>query len=119
MTEAPAGVFIVDDHAVVRSGIAAYLNVIDDLTFAGEAPDGVQALRRLTELESSLHVRDLYIDETKIHVMTDPDVVVARVAAPRLATAEEEAAEAATEDGAPAPEGAPAEAPAETEGGSE
>lgn len=52
MTEAPAGVFIVDDHAVVRSGIAAYLNVIDDLTFAGEAPDGVQALRRLTELES-------------------------------------------------------------------
>ena len=52
MTDAPAGVFIVDDHAVVRSGIAAYLNVIDDLTFVGEAPDGVQALRRLTELES-------------------------------------------------------------------
>lgn len=52
MTDAPVGVFIVDDHAVVRSGIAAYLNVIDDLTFVGEAPDGVQALRRLTELES-------------------------------------------------------------------
>jgi DNA-binding NarL/FixJ family response regulator len=52
MTERPAGVFIVDDHTVVRSGIAAYLNVIDDLTFVGEAPDGVQALRRLAELES-------------------------------------------------------------------
>lgn len=52
MSDAPAGVFIVDDHAVVRSGIAAYLNVVDDLTFAGEASDGVQALRRLAELES-------------------------------------------------------------------
>lgn len=52
MTGAPAGVFIVDDHAVVRSGIAAYLNVIDDLTFVGEAPDGAEALRRLAELES-------------------------------------------------------------------
>jgi DNA-binding NarL/FixJ family response regulator len=52
MSDAPVGVFIVDDHAVVRSGIAAYLSVIDDLTFVGEAPDGVQALRRLAELES-------------------------------------------------------------------
>ena len=52
MTDAPVGVFIVDDHAVVRSGIAAYLNVIEDLTFVGEASDGVQALRRLAELES-------------------------------------------------------------------
>jgi DNA-binding NarL/FixJ family response regulator len=52
MTDEPAGVFIVDDHAVVRSGIAAYLRVIDDLTFVGEASDGVQALRRLAELEA-------------------------------------------------------------------
>lgn len=44
--------FIVDDHAVVRSGIAAYLNVVDDLEFAGEASDGAQALRRLAELEA-------------------------------------------------------------------
>jgi DNA-binding NarL/FixJ family response regulator len=52
MTDAPVGVFIVDDHTVVRSGIAAYLNVIDDLIFVGEASDGVEALRRLAELES-------------------------------------------------------------------
>jgi DNA-binding NarL/FixJ family response regulator len=52
MTDAPVGVFIVDDHAVVRSGIAAYLNVIDDFTIVGEASDGVQALRGLAELES-------------------------------------------------------------------
>ena len=43
----------------------------------------------LTQLEQSVHVRDLHIDESKITVMTDPEVVVARVAAPRLATEEE------------------------------
>lgn len=55
MTDAaagPVGVFIVDDHAVVRSGIAAYLHVIDDLTFVGEAADGAEALRRLADLEA-------------------------------------------------------------------
>jgi DNA-binding NarL/FixJ family response regulator len=50
MTEAPVGVFIVDDHAVVRSGLAAYLEFIDDVTLVGQAADGEQALRRLAEL---------------------------------------------------------------------
>src|SRR5512134_193378 len=44
------GVFIVDDHAVVRSGLAAYLEFIDDFVLVGEAADGEQALRRLAEL---------------------------------------------------------------------
>lgn len=48
----------------------------------------------LTQLEQSVHVRDLHIDESKITVMTDPEVVVARVAAPRLAAEEEAAAPA-------------------------
>jgi len=43
-------VFIVDDHAVVRSGLAAYLEFIDDVTLVGQAADGEQALRRLAEL---------------------------------------------------------------------
>jgi DNA-binding NarL/FixJ family response regulator len=47
---ARVGVFIVDDHAVVRRGLAAYLKAIDEFTFAGEAADGEQALRRLAEL---------------------------------------------------------------------
>jgi DNA-binding NarL/FixJ family response regulator len=50
VTDAPIGVFIVDDHAVVRSGLAAYIAVIDDLAFAGEAADGEEAMRRLAEL---------------------------------------------------------------------
>jgi DNA-binding NarL/FixJ family response regulator len=50
MADAPVGVFIVDDHAVVRSGLAAYLELIEDFTCVGEAADGEQALRRLAEL---------------------------------------------------------------------
>ena len=64
----------------------------------------------LTELESSIHVKDLSLDETKVHVMTDGDVVVARVASPRLAAVEEVAA------GVPA-EGAVAGAVTPAEGG--
>jgi DNA-binding NarL/FixJ family response regulator len=50
VTNEQVGVFIVDDHAVVRSGLAAYLEFIDDVTLVGEAADGDQALRRLAEL---------------------------------------------------------------------
>jgi large subunit ribosomal protein L25 len=67
---------------------------------------------RLTELEQSLHVRDLAVDTSKVTVHADPDVVVARVAAPRLAAAEEEAAAAPAEGAAEA--GAGAEPAAET-----
>jgi DNA-binding NarL/FixJ family response regulator len=50
VTDSPVGVLIVDDHAVVRSGLAAYLELIDDFTLVGEAADGEQALRQLAEL---------------------------------------------------------------------
>jgi len=70
----------------------------------------------LEQLESSIHVRDLNIDQSKVTLTTDPDVVVARVAAPRLAAAEEGAA-AAAEGAEAAPEGeAPAAAPKADEG---
>ena len=76
---------------------------------------------RITELEQSLHVRDLHIDQSKLTLQTDEDVVVARVAAPRLAAEAEEAApaegEAAAEGEAPA-EGAAAAPVAEEPSGS-
>jgi len=61
MTEAPVGVFIVDDHAVVRSGLAAYLEFIDDVTLVGQAADGEQALRRLAELASRGSLPDVVL----------------------------------------------------------
>jgi large subunit ribosomal protein L25 len=52
----------------------------------------------LSELDSSLHVKDLILDP-ELHVLTDTEVVVARVASPRTGVeagiAEEEAAAAA------------------------
>jgi NarL family two-component system response regulator LiaR len=37
-------VLIVDDHAVVRSGLAAFLNAFDDLELVGEATSGKEAV---------------------------------------------------------------------------
>ena len=39
-------VLIVDDHPMVRKGLASFLLVMDDLELAGEAKDGLDALRR-------------------------------------------------------------------------
>jgi large subunit ribosomal protein L25 len=66
----------------------------------------------LAQLEQSIHVRDLHIDETKVTVHTDPDVVVARVASPRLA-AEEETPPAAEGEDVEGEGAAPAEGEAE------
>jgi large subunit ribosomal protein L25 len=72
-------------------------------------------ISQITQLEQGIHVRDLRIDETKVTVLSDPDVVVARVAAPRLAAEEEEAAAPAEgEEGAEPGEGATEEQPAAT-----
>jgi large subunit ribosomal protein L25 len=65
---------------------------------------------RLTELEQSLHVRDLDIDESKVTLMSDPDVVLARVAAPRVSGTEAEEGAAAPADGEAAAPAAPAPA---------
>ncbi len=65
----------------------------------------------MTQLDQAVHVRDLHLDTEKVSILSDPDIVLARVAAPRLATEEEEAAAAApAEEGA---EGEAASAPAE------
>lgn len=62
----------------------------------------------LANLEDALHVRDIVVPEN-ITVLTDPDVVVLKIASPRLAVEEGEVPEAAE---APAAAPAEAEAPA-------
>jgi large subunit ribosomal protein L25 len=69
----------------------------------------------LNRFDDAVHVRELPIDLTKVHVMTDAEIVVAKVAAPRLAAAEE-AEEAAAAEAAPAAaEGEAVEAEGEKE----
>jgi DNA-binding NarL/FixJ family response regulator len=59
----PAGltVFLVDDHAIVRSGVRAYLDMIDDITVAGEAATGQQALGRIAVLEPAGELPDVVL----------------------------------------------------------
>ena len=53
--------FLVDDHAIVRSGVRAYLDLIDDITVAGEAGNGQQALDRIAVLEPAGDLPDVVL----------------------------------------------------------
>jgi NarL family two-component system response regulator LiaR len=55
----PIRVMIVDDHAVVRSGLSAFLMVYDDLDFVGEASSGEEAVRRCKDLRPDVVLMDL------------------------------------------------------------
>ena len=52
-------ILIVDDHAVVRSGLSAFLMVFDDLEFVGEASSGEEALRICKEVHPDVVLMDL------------------------------------------------------------
>jgi NarL family two-component system response regulator LiaR len=52
-------VLIVDDHAVVREGLRAFLQLQDGIAVAGEAADGVQALEQARMLEPDVILMDL------------------------------------------------------------
>lgn len=57
-------VMIVDDHALVREGIAAFLKMSDDIEVVGEAADGIEAIEGVKKL--------------------NPDIVLMDIAMPRL-----------------------------------
>lgn len=50
---------LVDDHAVVRSGLAAFLMAFDDLKLVAEASSGEQALRYCEQYEPDVVIMDL------------------------------------------------------------
>ena len=52
-------ILIVDDHAIVRMGLASTLETHSDLAVIGEADDGKAALRKATELAPDLVLMDL------------------------------------------------------------
>jgi two-component system, NarL family, response regulator LiaR len=52
-------VMIVDDHAVVRSGLGAFLAAVDDLELIGEAENGEQAVVRAKNLHPDVILMDL------------------------------------------------------------
>jgi two-component system, NarL family, response regulator LiaR len=57
--ETPIRVMIVDDHAVVRSGLGAFLLVFDDFELVGEASSGEQAIRICDQVKPDVVLMDL------------------------------------------------------------
>jgi NarL family two-component system response regulator LiaR len=52
-------IMIVDDHAVVRSGLGAFLSAVPDLQLVGEAENGEQAVVRAKALKPDVILMDL------------------------------------------------------------
>lgn len=52
-------VMLVDDHAVVRSGLTAFLSANPDLELVGEAENGQQAVQRASLLQPDVILMDL------------------------------------------------------------
>ncbi len=59
MSEEKIRIMLVDDHAVVRSGLSAFLSVHPDLELVGEAENGEQAVVRAGLLKPDVILMDL------------------------------------------------------------
>jgi NarL family two-component system response regulator LiaR len=65
----PIRVALVDDHAMVRRGLATFLMVFDDLELAGEAASGEDAIQLCAQVRPDVVLMDM--------VMPDMDGVTA------------------------------------------
>jgi NarL family two-component system response regulator LiaR len=66
MTAAPAPrirVLIVDDHPMVRRGLATFLKVFDDLELAGEAAGGQEAVRLCAQVWPDVVLMDMVMPD--------------------------------------------------------
>jgi len=57
----PVRVMIVDDHAIVRRGIRAYLEALDEMAVAAEAADGQEALDLLGQMAAHRELPDVVL----------------------------------------------------------
>jgi two-component system, NarL family, response regulator LiaR len=66
MTNSPSQrirVMLVDDHTMVRRGLAAFLKVFDDLQLAGEAENGTAAIQLCGELLPDVVLMDMVMPD--------------------------------------------------------
>ena len=59
--DAPITVFLVDDHAIVRTGLRTYLDTEPGVRVVGEAGDGLEALARIETLARGDGVPDVVL----------------------------------------------------------
>lgn len=60
----PIRVLIVDDHPMLREGVAAVVEIQPDMVVAGEAQDGEEAITRFEELRPDITLMDLRMPGT-------------------------------------------------------
>ena len=70
MTAKPIRVLIIEDHNVVREGLAALLKVADGLDVVGEAADGVEAIAQFRK-----HQPDVALIDLRMPRMSGVDVI--------------------------------------------
>jgi NarL family two-component system response regulator LiaR len=59
----PIRVFIADDHAIVRKGVRAMLEVVSDIDMVGEATNGHEAVVQVEKLQPDVILMDLVMPE--------------------------------------------------------
>ncbi|GAA2558805.1 response regulator transcription factor [Pseudonocardia hydrocarbonoxydans] len=59
----PISVFLLDDHEIVRRGIAQLLESADDITVVGEAATAAQALARIPALRPDVAILDVRLPD--------------------------------------------------------
>jgi two-component system, NarL family, response regulator LiaR len=59
----PIRVMLVDDHAMVRRGLATFLKVFDDLQLAGEAENGEAAVKLCAEVKPDVILMDMVMPD--------------------------------------------------------
>ena len=59
----PIRVLIVDDHAMVRMGLATFLDTEEDIEVVGEASDGYEAIEKALELCPDIILMDLLMEK--------------------------------------------------------
>lgn len=59
----PIRVMLVDDHAMVRRGLATFLKVFDDFALAGEADNGQAAIRLCEQAKPDVILMDMMMPE--------------------------------------------------------
>jgi NarL family two-component system response regulator LiaR len=59
MNDNPIRILLVDDHAVVREGMRAFVQIKPDMEVVGEAADGFEALEKARDLEPDVILLDI------------------------------------------------------------
>jgi DNA-binding NarL/FixJ family response regulator len=80
MTGEPLRILLVDDHALIRSGLRTLLSSVAHLTIVGEAADGQEAIAHAADLQPDIILMDLHmpglngVEATRRIVQASPHV---------------------------------------------